>query len=130
MTFFFRVGVLHCVHVQCSSPSGRCKRGEPTAPDGVLSNMTGPSNRKAGEVVILSLCGHDLRQGLALLHRILRGAPGGGLANAASWGVFRVEVVVLKGETPKLEHHPTIPIGVTLQKACIVYFIFLSNIKL
>ncbi|CAL8286355.1 unnamed protein product [Boreogadus saida] len=59
--------VLNGVHVV--EPSS-CFHVSPYT-DRLRNNLVG-----AGEVVILSLCGHDLRQGLALLHRILRGAPG------------------------------------------------------
>ena len=122
------------IHVQCSSPAGRCKRREPTSPDGVLSHMRGPSDPKdGGEGVILSLCGHDLRRGLALLHRLLlRGASGGRLENTAGgagcfgWRWWWCS----KGETTKLEHHHTILIGVTLQIPCIVIIIFLIKYKL
>ncbi|CAL8303223.1 unnamed protein product [Merluccius merluccius] len=49
--------------------------------DAVLSGVRRPSSDpqdedEEGQVVILSLCGRDLRQGLALLHRLLGGAPG------------------------------------------------------
>ncbi|KAJ3600251.1 hypothetical protein NHX12_031237 [Muraenolepis orangiensis] len=52
---------------------GRCIRGEPTV---LLPGVKhGPED---GQVVVLSLCGHDLHRGLALLHTVLTGAPGDG----------------------------------------------------
>ncbi|KAK0150519.1 hypothetical protein N1851_008385 [Merluccius polli] len=69
-----------CFHVSLYTDNlRRCAaRGDA---DAVLSGVRRPSSDpqdedEEGQVVILSLCGRDLRQGLALLHRLLGGAPG------------------------------------------------------
>lgn len=56
----------------------RCMWAVPDPSGVILSHQKWSSNSDTEQVVILTLCGKDMSQGLSLLHRVLTEGPEGG----------------------------------------------------